>query len=505
MDPGNDMHTIHHLESLRRKYSYYWPGIFFSKRDFRPALNLRTLISSLLWEDRTTRDEEDRLTDEEPPTNGCVLRKRKRSELAPGRSKRIRLDNGARDNSNDAQDETKRIDEDGVGRERGQIYTPFWRYPSDVISEACQKEDASFHQVYQFAVHLRYNKVVDHDSEHYADDETAANLGWLKEEEKLCSLLEARQRKTSLPQDIHVGRIFMTRYDGRLLALSGQLQQSPVPSPVKHSEDWLAMLPDIPWPDGLAEDNLEELNIQPSGMHLDFITGCAVLQSHHRAKLEASLQLRVLPEGTYDPTCDFPFELRSHFTLSLAIPETYNSFKNTLPQRSHGELEELQRRLLCFLSKTPLVRPVYNNMEEAVDVTIPFFLRTMCPAPPLPLDVNYESLQPDGLLATLMPFQRRTVAWMLEREDKRITPEGTVVSLDQSVASSSSESRYLPLFWEEIELGGRNFFFNRLTSALRPTRPGPHTALGGILAEEPGPAPSYTLCDWVTYMAFVFI
>lgn len=503
MDPGDDIHTIHHLESLRRKASYYWPdrryhsyirGAVFNNHDFCPALNLRTLISSLSRQERTTRDEEDRSAGDTPPMSGRILRKRKRLQSTPGPSKRIRLDNGARENSNDEQDESGEFDEDDAGPEYRQIYPSFWESPSDVINEAYQTEHTSFLQVYQFALHLRYNNVVDHSSEHYADDETAAKWGWLEEEKKLCSLLDVRQRNASLSQDIDMGRFFMTRYYGHLVALSGQLQEPPVSFPEEHSERWLFLLPDIPWPDGLAEDNLVEQNMQPLRTHRDFIAACAVLQSHHRAKLEASLQLHVLPEGTYDPTCDLPFELRARFTLSLVIPETYYPFKHSLSQRSLSDLEGLQRRLFCFLSKTPLTHPAYNNvMEESVDVTIPFFLRNMRPAPPLAQDMIYESLQPDGLLATLMPFQRRTVAWMLEREGKRITPAGGVAPLDDSEASSSTESRHLPPFWEEVKMGGRNFFFNRLTSALSPTVPGPHTALGGILAEEPGLTPSYTL------------
>ena len=516
MDPGNDIRTIHHVESLRRKASYYWPdrryhnfrgGAIFNNHGFRPALNLRTLISSLSRNlKRSTRDEEDHPASEEPPTSDHILCKRKRSESTPGPSKRIRRDNSAnaRQNSTGTQDETGENDEDDTGPENRQIYPSFWESPSDVINQVYETEHTSFLQVHQFSLHSRYNRVVDHCSQHYADDQAAAKWGWLKEEKKLCSLLEVFQRDASLSRDIDIGRLFMTRYHGRLLAFSAQRQESPVSLPEEHNERWLFLLPDIPWPDGLAEDSLEEQNMQSLGMHRDFITACAVLQSYNRAKLEASLQLHVLPEGTYDPTCDLPFELRAHFTLSLATPETYYPFKNSLSQRSLSELEGLQRRLLCFLSNIPLTRPVCSNvMEEAVDVTIPFFLKIMRPAPPLAQDVIYESLQPDGLLATLMPFQRRTVAWMLEREGKRITPAGTVAPLDDSEASSSTESRHLPPFWEEIEMGGRNFFFNRLTSTLSPAVPGPHTALGGILAEEPGLCP--ILCVIVAYMALILL
>ncbi|KAG8215480.1 hypothetical protein J3R82DRAFT_9111 [Butyriboletus roseoflavus] len=298
-------------------------GAVFHNHDFRPALNLRTLISSLSQQEATTGGEEDHPADDEPSTNGRVTRKRRRLESSPGPSKRIRLDDEARGNSNDSQDDGREIDKDDVDRgvTGRQIYPSYWESSTDVINEACQTEQTSFLQVYRFALHLRYNMVVDYTSAHYADDNDAANFGWVEEEKKLCSLLEVCQRNASVPQDIDMGRFFMTRYHGRLLALSGQVQEPPSSFPEmakEHSERWLCLLPDIAWPDGLAEGDFEEHNTQPLGIHREFITACTVLQSHHRAKLEGSLQLHILPKGTYDSTHDLPFELRAHFTLSLA-------------------------------------------------------------------------------------------------------------------------------------------------------------------------------------------
>lgn len=512
MDLGNDIHTIHHVESLRRKASYYWPdenhkylygSVFQNHHNFRPALNLRALISLLSKKvGKQTSGDEDFSSSDECSAADYILGKRRRLDSTHGPSKRIRLARAARGYSNVEQDESSEVDEDedDVNPEYKQIYPSYWESSSQAIGEVTETEDTSFLQVYQFGLHLRYDKMVIRSSDNYADNKTATTWGWLQQEESLCSLLQVRQRNASLSQDIDMGRFFMTRYLGHTLALSGPPPGNPpcsLDTAKEYSDMWLFLLPDIPWPDGIAEDDLEEQDILPSGMHRDFITACAVLQFHGRAKLEASLQLHILPEGTYDPTHDLPFELRAHFVLSLAIPETYNPFAGKFSQCEINELEGLQRRLVCFLSKTPLMRPVHGSaVEEATNVTIPFFLNIMRPAPPLAQDVMvYESLQPDGLLSILMPFQRRTVAWMLEREGKQITSAGTVAPLNASEACSSTASKRLPLFWEEIELGGRNLFFNRLTSALSPTLPKPHPALGGILAEEPGLLPSFKPSD----------
>lgn len=501
MDALNDMHILHHVESLRRKASYYWPDRRehsylrwppYALNDFRPALNIRALVSAF-----SPANDQDLPFEGESSTNGRNLRKRKHSESASGPSKRIKLGQ-AREYQQEAGEESDADADDDV--KYRQIYPAFWDSPCDVIDKVDETEDTSFLQVYRFGINLQYNQVVDHGSIHDADDETATRLGWLKEEEALRTLLEDRQQNESLSRDIDMGRFFMTRYHGRLLGFSEQ-REGPFSRSAKmvkmRSDRWLFLLPDVPWPDGVAEGNLEEHDMQPSGVHRDFITACALLQSYCRVKLEARLQLHILSEGTYDPK-HLPFELRAHFTLSLAMPEIYARFDDSRSRGEVSELEGLQRRLLCFLSKTPLSRPVHGigyAMDEATSVTIPFFLNVMHPAPPLAQHMTYESLQPDGLLATLMPFQRRTVAWMLDREGKEITPEGTVAPLDASVATSSTACKRLPPLWEEIELGGRNFFLNRLTSALSPTPPEPHPALGGILAEEPGLLLFCNLCN----------
>ncbi|KAF9221774.1 hypothetical protein BS17DRAFT_757183 [Gyrodon lividus] len=503
MDAGDPLLTIYQVESLRCKASYYWPLIPHYTRghpcEFRPALNLNTLISFLSPKKKLRSHDEDGMegpTESVPSPSGDHYRlgdKRYRSASPLNPSKRVKLDDKAEADSDGGYPDEYREPE------YKQIYPSYWNSFSDVVDEPHVPEDTSFFQVYQYAMDLRYNRFVEDNSEHYANDCSAKKWGWLKQEERLLSLVEARSKDASLPQDIDIGRFYITRYHGRLLALSGK-PESPhnhLKATIKElSERWLLLLPDTPWPDYISAEDLEHNDIQPSDMHVEFATACAVLQSNFRGKLETNLRLHILPEGTYNPTCELPFRLCAHFTLSLAIPTIYKPFDNSYSQRRINELEGLQRRLICFLSKTTFSRPVRTDATdepEVRDATIPFFLSIMRPAPPLPEGVTYESLQPDGLVSTLLPFQRRTVAWMLEREGKTITPDGVVVPLIDSTvpdispgSTFNAEHQNLPVFWESIDLGGKNFFFNRLTSAVSPTLIQPHTALGGILAEEPG-------------------
>jgi E3 ubiquitin-protein ligase SHPRH len=521
MDAGDGLLTIDQVESLRCKASYYWPSKLYHEYtrgypcEFRPALNLNTIISLLSPNEELGGDTEDEM-DEDPPElassrsdgNCHPGNKRHRSASPSSPSKRQKINNEPEQEQEEQEESdggyTDEYREPGCGEdyvepEYKQIYPSYWNSFSDVVDESDVAQDTSFFQVYQYAVDLRYNTSIDDNSEHYANNRSAEKWGWLKEEERLLSLVETRRKDMSLAQNIDMGRFYITRYYGRLLALSGKPE-----APYDHcqetikerSERWLLLLPDTPWPDDVSTENLEQYDMQPSGMHREFTTACAVLQAHDRGKLETNLRLHILPEGTYDPTCELPFRLHAHFTLSLAIPTIYKPFNNSFNQRQINELEGLQRRLVCFLSKTPLSRPVPTNATnelEVRDATIPFFLSIMRPAPPLSEGVTYESLQPDGLIPTLLPFQRRTVAWMLEREGKMITPEGTVVpAIDSTVPDPDSGSNFnmgnenIPVFWEKIVMGGQEFFFNRLTGAVSSSLTEPHTALGGILAEEPG-------------------
>ncbi|KAF9520464.1 hypothetical protein BS47DRAFT_633987 [Hydnum rufescens UP504] len=47
------------------------------------------------------------------------------------------------------------------------------------------------------------------------------------------------------------------------------------------------------------------------------------------------------------------------------------------------------------------------------------FFRCLKPAPALPPSISDNLLQPQGLKLTLLPFQRKSVFWMLGREGHR--------------------------------------------------------------------------------------
>ncbi|KAG8820600.1 hypothetical protein FRC19_008738, partial [Serendipita sp. 401] len=113
--------------------------------------------------------------------------------------------------------------------------------------------------------------------------------------------------------------------------------------------------------------------------------------------------------------------------------------------------------------------------------TVSAFISHLQPSPALPSLALDKYLQPKALQCQLLPFQRRTLFWMLNREGLTISPRGQVQELSETGAP-------LP-FWEQVSTpGGATRFLNRISGELskeedmellEPIR-------GGILAEEMG-------------------
>lgn len=169
-----------------------------------------------------------------------------------------------------------------------------------------------------------------------------------------------------------------------------------------------------------------------------------------------------------------PLTLRLEVQAALVYSKLLQPFSPLV--RGHpSEVEEAQRRIL--LQYFPYSLPPPPSFQGSVD--IPFLYSTISPAPRLSTPEQEALVQPEELLPTLLPFQRRSVAWMLAREGKTMDADGTAID--------SLALRTLPLFWDEVEAGGEKFYLNRVQGVLSREKPQNDTgSLGGILAEEPG-------------------
>lgn len=187
-----------------------------------------------------------------------------------------------------------------------------------------------------------------------------------------------------------------------------------------------------------------------------------------RASVSATLKLVVKPTDSWDASPDdLPFRLIVDMTMSFHAPLIFE------PLFNNRIAEEARRTLLHFAFPPPSLGQSFHGR-----VDIPFFYASVKPAPQLSSTKLYEAAQPDTLLPTLLPFQRRTVAWMLEREDKALdASSGAVVdrALDLTV---------LPLFWESIKVKTRSgsvttWYYRRLTSELTNDFPSPEMTCSG--------------------------
>ncbi|KAG2135375.1 SNF2 family N-terminal domain-containing protein [Suillus bovinus] len=495
-----DIRTINekYTESARHKNSYFWDSQPLRPSDFdnfRPAINLNTILTLLKppkeqnagecdegdydVHDEALVDESIRGADVEVEQH--MGNKRRRSASAsPVKRKRQRISEG--DDELDADDQSEMSSEeceDWQDPAYKQVYPCIWEEPR--YEEPKVDLESQFLPVFKYSFDMRFTKSArDNDDNSYVPDQEAKKIGWLKEEHDLLSLFTTLCPDRSRPQTFHLGRFWVQNYKTRLLALSGE-PDCPVnhcPEEIKEkSERWFFLLPQVAWPDALEE---EEDGTQH---HNDLLKALFAFQSLGRAKIETSVQVITLPEGGYDPAEELPFRLCAQFNVSIIVPRLYEPFDTKkISQKRVSELEGLQRRLISLFTLTLVDQPLFDSEHDTTgDASIPFFYGILRPAPALSRGVTYESLQPEGLLPVLLPFQRRSVQWMLLREGKTVTQGGGVMPY------TSPQSRFLmPPFWEKVSLGGREHFFNTLVGVVSPSPVEGNAALGGILAEEPG-------------------
>ncbi|KAF8576626.1 hypothetical protein K439DRAFT_1366726 [Ramaria rubella] len=156
---------------------------------------------------------------------------------------------------------------------------------------------------------------------------------------------------------------------------------------------------------------------------------------------------------------------------------------------------ENQRRFLShvFCSHTDTQD---NATQEGEETSIRHFYSILQPAPPLFSSVVHDVLQPEGLRATLLPFQRRSVKWLLEREFK-------IIGVDGRISPKPAEDpESLPLFWRKVKSpmiiegkgklsiassGATNWwYFNQFTGSIKNDKPSMTDIAGAMLCEEMG-------------------
>ena len=199
-------------------------------------------------------------------------------------------------------------------------------------------------------------------------------------------------------------------------------------------------------------------------------------------QVTACLRMVVSPLTSWDEAlCTLPFRLVVDVVLSFHAPAIFRPLTNPRNGWGRTEIEKARRGLLNLAFPPPLPETPPPSYHRRIDV--PFLYAIVQPANAI-LDESVDRLlQPQALLPTLLPFQKRTIGWMLSREGKAFGSSGELVSM-------VTDPTELPVLWQRVTLqrGDEHltWYHHRLAGTLSPERPGPWTVVGGILAEEPG-------------------
>jgi E3 ubiquitin-protein ligase SHPRH len=340
--------------------------------------------------------------------------------------------------------------------------------------------------VFHHSFELHYTKdVPDEDEKEFVDDHTAQKRGWDREEDELVNLL--KQISAQEPTSIELGQLWLRRYRGRYVGLSeapGFPGEKYGDSAQAESDKWFLVVPSIPWPN---EVDFDADDYTESEVHEDILAACVVLGSMGRVAIRTNLRLVVPPASGHNISKhELPFSLQVDVTLSLVVPKIYEPiWGRNLTKRDLVRQEDAQRRLLSLLfPSSARDMPAVPHHSDTGSTDIPFLYSILTAAPRLRSTIAEEAMQPDALLPTLLPFQRRSVGWMLEREGKAVNSGGGIVP--KSLVSDLDNST-LPLFWDKVEHEGDGvWYIHCLTGTLSSEIPDEECPPGGILAEEPG-------------------
>ena len=399
---------------------------------FRPNINLRYLTKVI--RNTTINENASNIVNGKRKALGSVqpTRKSKRTKTLRGTSTGNVDDN---DESDDSSDDSS--DEDD--------------YP-DLEPQhnlRLEQSDTGLVPILRHVLDIQYTK---------SEGSAIYNKKWDDKNKKFQAILSSTlSDPSSSLNTIELGDIRFAEYQGSAVAMAYN------PHSQNESNTWLFIVPSL-----VIDGDSNDLG---SSSSTDLLLACRTLQGYGQAYVEASLKLVVLPLDASDN--HLPFALQLEFVVSLVLPLALDP--SPLSRRAQVlAREDAQRRLLraTYLSQDII------SMTVNEEVTVSKLYSTLGSAPPLPSESAYKALQPASLVPTLLPFQRRSVAWMLEKEGMVVNEEGLIVP--QKLSDNFS-------FWKKIKQGDHTWYLHRLSGELSANPPDTiPVPFGGILAEEPG-------------------
>ncbi|KAF9261015.1 hypothetical protein L218DRAFT_981084 [Marasmius fiardii PR-910] len=330
---------------------------------------------------------------------------------------------------------------DGHGSDENPYPIPIMNYPQHLPSKPTSPVSDSEKPIHSVPV-FRHVFEIQFSS---GDVEAGCPKDWLVEEEWFARELDQQFGKVSEPHFVELGDVYFTELGNRILVLTenrGDMEE-------EQSSSLLSSLP------AYNPDN-------------DLLYAIVMLQQEGRITISSFAKLVVLPQ---QETSEVPFSLQIDLKVSFLVPIAFEPSSASLKMK-RTLVGDAQRRFLHFLYP-PLPPPASFKGSN----NVAFYYSAMGPAPGLPSKDAEAAMQPKGLLPTLLPFQRRTVGWLLEREGMGVSADGTVRTRETPKEFD---------FWHRVEEGEHIWYFNRLTGVLSVEKPEVTPVYGGILAEEPG-------------------
>jgi E3 ubiquitin-protein ligase SHPRH len=254
-------------------------------------------------------------------------------------------------------------------------------------------------------------------------------------------------RASSEPTTVNVGYARVLNFSQKLAVVWELKDATPA------SQNWL-LLP-------LSDNGLD---------HVSILRSCHELQQVSKLEIEGNMRVVFLPEGFYD-VGELPFEIQFEAVVSFCLPKLFAPLPRRTVKKRVAFIDECLSHLYQFL---------YGRLPEQADplnIDIPYFYSILTPALSIQSRKAQDAMQPEALIPDLLPFQRRSLAWLLGREGKEVTAQGEILS-------KTNHAEYS--FWDHIEEGNHTFYYNRLSQMLHLEKPDIEGTYGGILAEEPG-------------------
>lgn len=495
--------TSHHIDSVRRRsQSYFHSDYGKQPTKYRPALNIHKLIKKLKHCAEEKDEKPSRKRSASPMAEdgehdakrgrfvspaGSGLDIFKKSENEDDEQEDVEMQSTKDDNEEDDPDFTTADWDSGFGPfPRKIVYPILGRDGTGLMqSDETSGSDSEEHRyipVYRHIFEMAYTAdIPEGKSEHYVNDHIAEKRGWDREEVTLRCLLGNLGKGLTEPLEVDLGRVWLCQYQGRYVGLSScpnAIPSGTCEEAEEESAKWFLCIPHLPWPQE-SEVDFEADDYTYSAAHGNMLEALGILGGLREVLVETNLRCVILPSSAASPT-ELPFRICVEINAFLVTPTIFgNTITGT--KREFALKEDIHRRFISFIFPPPPHKGIPSPSSASDASDIPFLYSILQPAPRLPSVLAEEAMQPDDLLPTLLPFQRRSVGWMLGKEGKTVTAQGDIRPKSHDV-----EDPPLPLFWYKVEPQG--WYIHRLTGYISPEKPRglEEVARGGILAEEPG-------------------